>query len=109
MQEQDQQISGDPIAFINVEKRRLEWAVEPWSVKWTTPTTVKLARIPLFAEQRPATVTDAMAEAAARALSDIHAKVWGFDKADVWAIFGDAYTEDARKMLEAALSVAEAC
>lgn len=109
MEEHEQQVIGDPIAFVNVQERRLEWAAEPWSVKWTTPTTVNLPRIPLYAEQRPATVTDAMAAAAARVLSDVHAEACGMDKDEIWAIFGDAYTEDARTMLEAAVRVEAAC
>jgi len=37
-----------PIAFINVEKRTLEFA-EP--IKWHTPTVVNLDRIPLFTKE----------------------------------------------------------
>ena len=35
----------EPVAYINVEERKLEWA-KPMS--WNTPTTVKLERIPLY-------------------------------------------------------------
>jgi hypothetical protein len=35
----------EPVAYINVEKRKLEWA-KP--MRWNTPTTVKLERIPLY-------------------------------------------------------------
>ena len=38
-----------PIAYINVEKRRLEFA-EP--MVWHTPTVVNLERIPLYTQQR---------------------------------------------------------
>ena len=35
----------EPVAYINVEERKLEWA-KP--ISWNTPTTVKLERIPLY-------------------------------------------------------------
>jgi hypothetical protein len=38
-----------PIAYINVEKRTLEFA-QP--IKWYTPTVVNLDRIPLYTHQR---------------------------------------------------------
>jgi|APGre2960657404_1045060.scaffolds.fasta_scaffold111009_3 hypothetical protein len=37
-----------PIAYINVEKRRLEFA-EP--IKWYTPTVANLDRVPLFTQR----------------------------------------------------------
>jgi hypothetical protein len=36
----------EPVAYINIEKRKLEFAHD--YVKWDTPTTVKLERIPLY-------------------------------------------------------------
>lgn len=36
----------EPFAYVNVEKRRLEFA-SPY-VKWDTPTTIKLDKIPLY-------------------------------------------------------------
>jgi hypothetical protein len=39
-------MTQEPIAYINVERRRLEFA-HPY-VKWDTPLTVKLERIPLY-------------------------------------------------------------
>ena len=39
-----------PIAYINVEKRTLEFA-SPY-VKWNTPSTIKLDRIPLYVEEQ---------------------------------------------------------
>ena len=39
----------EPVAYINVEKRRLEFA-EP--MVWHTPTVVNLERIPLYTQQR---------------------------------------------------------
>jgi hypothetical protein len=36
----------EPFAYVNVEKRRLEFA-SPY-VKWYTPTTIKLDKIPLY-------------------------------------------------------------
>jgi len=37
--------ANEPVAWINVEKRRLEWD-KP--TLWETPTVVKLDRIPLY-------------------------------------------------------------
>ena len=42
-QEQEQ---GEPVAYINIEKRSLEWTYEYMS--WNTPTVVNLPRIPLY-------------------------------------------------------------
>ena len=38
-----------PVAYINVEERKLEWA-KPMS--WNTPTVVKLERIPLYTKEK---------------------------------------------------------
>jgi hypothetical protein len=38
--------SQKPIAYVNVENRRLEFATD--YVKWDTPTTIKLDKIPLY-------------------------------------------------------------
>ena len=40
------QEKGEPVAYINIEKRRLEWAYDYMS--WDTPTVVNLPRIPLY-------------------------------------------------------------
>jgi hypothetical protein len=39
----------EPFAYINVEKRRLEFA-HPY-VKWNTPTTIKLDKVPLYTKE----------------------------------------------------------
>ena len=44
-----QEIEQEPVAYINVKKRRLEFA-EP--MVWHTPTVVNLERIPLYTHQR---------------------------------------------------------
>ena len=36
----------EPIAYINVEERKLEWATP---IKWETPTVVKMDKVPLYA------------------------------------------------------------
>ena len=36
----------EPVAYINIEKRRLEWAYDYMS--WDTPTVINLPRIPLY-------------------------------------------------------------
>jgi hypothetical protein len=45
IQEALAQPEQEPVAYINVEERKLEWA-KP--ISWNTPTTVKLERIPLY-------------------------------------------------------------
>ena len=39
----------EPVAYINVEERKLEWA-KP--ISWNTPTVVKLERIPLYTKEK---------------------------------------------------------
>jgi hypothetical protein len=34
-----------PVAYINVEERKLEWATP---IKWETPTVVKMDKVPLY-------------------------------------------------------------
>jgi hypothetical protein len=36
---------NEPVAYINVEKRALEWATP---IKWETPTIVKMDKVPLY-------------------------------------------------------------
>lgn len=45
----------NPIAYINVEERKLEWA---GPVKWGTPTIAKMDKVPLYTHQY-AELTDA--------------------------------------------------
>jgi len=35
----------EPVAYINVEERKLEWATP---IKWETPTVVKMDKVPLY-------------------------------------------------------------
>ncbi len=46
---------GEPVAYINVESRRLEWAKQ---TKWHTPTVVNLEPIPLYTQQDWVGLTD---------------------------------------------------
>jgi hypothetical protein len=39
-------LTTEPVAYINIEKRKLEWAYDYMS--WDTPTVVNLPRIPLY-------------------------------------------------------------
>lgn len=39
---------NEPVAYINAEKRTLEWATP---IKWETPTTVKMDNIPLYTKK----------------------------------------------------------
>ena len=43
----------EPVAYINIEERKLEWAYKYMS--WDTPTVINLPKIPLYTEppQRP--------------------------------------------------------
>jgi hypothetical protein len=36
----------EPVAYINVEERKLEWATP---IGWNTPTVVKMDKVPLYA------------------------------------------------------------
>ena len=44
-----QRTKQEPVAYINVEERKLEWA-KP--MNWNTPTVVKLERIPLYTKEK---------------------------------------------------------
>ena len=48
-------MNNEPVAWINVEKRRLEWD-KP--TLWETPTVVKLDRIPLYTHPVKEQLTD---------------------------------------------------
>jgi len=39
---------NDPVAYINVEERTLEWATP---IKWETPTVVKMDKVPLYTKK----------------------------------------------------------
>jgi hypothetical protein len=36
---------SEPVAYINIEERKLEWAT---LIKWETPTVVKMDKVPLY-------------------------------------------------------------
>ena len=42
---EDSEMNNEPVAYINVEERKLEWA-EP--ITWHTPTIAKMDKIPLY-------------------------------------------------------------
>jgi hypothetical protein len=44
------ELEQEPVAYINIEKRRLEWAYDYMS--WDAPTVINLPRIPLYTHQR---------------------------------------------------------
>jgi hypothetical protein len=50
---QPEQDINQPVAYINIEKRRLEWAHDYMS--WDTPTVVNLPRIPLYTKPQQRT------------------------------------------------------
>ena len=49
MTEEVKQKQDEPVAYINVEKRKLEWA-KP--IVWETPTVVNLPKIPLYTHSK---------------------------------------------------------
>jgi hypothetical protein len=46
---------NEPIAYINIEERKLEWATP---IKWETPTVVKMDKIPLYTKKEWVGLTD---------------------------------------------------
>jgi hypothetical protein len=38
----------EPVAYINVEERKLEWATP---IRWETPTVVKMDKVPLYTKR----------------------------------------------------------
>ena len=36
---------NEPVAYINIEERKLEWATP---IKWETPTVMKMDKVPLY-------------------------------------------------------------
>ncbi len=46
---------NEPIAYINVEERKLEWATP---IKWETPTVVKMDKVPLYTKKEWVMLTD---------------------------------------------------
>lgn len=73
-------MNNEPVAWINVEKRRLEWD-KP--TLWETPTVVKLDRIPLYTY--PADLTDEYCKA-----------YWGKDNCFVDVFLPNSETEVIR-------------
>ena len=45
----------EPVAYINVQERTLEWATP---IKWETPTVVKMDKVPLYAKSKWVGLTD---------------------------------------------------
>jgi hypothetical protein len=50
-----QPIEQEPVAYINVEERKLEWA-KP--TRWETPTVVKMDKVPLYTKKEWVGLTD---------------------------------------------------
>ena len=68
----------EPFAYVNVEKRRLEFAHD--YVKWDTPTTIKLDKIPLYTTPPQRTwvgLTDEEIDVIDEATWDEDHKSWG--------------------------------
>lgn len=64
---------NEPIAYINVEKRELEWAK---LTRWETPTTVKMDKVPLYTKKEWVGLTE-------QEQSDI---AWEKDKSRIWIV-----------------------
>jgi len=45
----------EPVAYINVEERKLEWATP---IKWETPTVVKMDKVPLYIKKEWVALTE---------------------------------------------------
>jgi hypothetical protein len=45
----------EPVAYINVEERKLEWATP---IKWETPTVVEMDKVPLYIKKEWVGLTD---------------------------------------------------
>jgi hypothetical protein len=76
----------EPVAYINVEKRRLEFAHE--YVKWDTPTTVKLDKIPLYTHPSQRTWVGLS--------DDEHCDIWYKESLD-WMEYGKAIEAKLRE------------
>ena len=48
-------MNNEPVAYINVEERKLEWA-KP--TIWRTPTIAEMSRVPLYSEPKLKDLTD---------------------------------------------------
>lgn len=46
---------NDPVAYINVEERKLEWATP---IKWETPTVVQMGKVPLYTKREWVELTE---------------------------------------------------
>lgn len=46
---------NEPVAYINVEERKLEWA---HPIKWETPTVVEMDKVPLYTKREWVGLTD---------------------------------------------------
>jgi hypothetical protein len=46
---------SEPVAYINVEERKLEWATP---IKWETSTVVKMDKVPLYTKKEWVGLTD---------------------------------------------------
>lgn len=65
-------MNNEPVAYINVEERKLEWA---GPVEWGTPTIAKMDKVPLFTHQY-AELTDAEIDEIWREFDDKDADDW---------------------------------
>jgi hypothetical protein len=52
---EDSKMNNEPVAYINVEERKLEWA-KPTT--WHTPTIAEMSRVPLYSEPKLKDLTD---------------------------------------------------
>jgi hypothetical protein len=53
---------NEPVAYINVQERKLEWGTP---IKWETPTVVKMDKVPLYIKREWQGLTDEEYEAMA--------------------------------------------
>jgi hypothetical protein len=84
-------MSIEPVAYINVEQRKLEWAKV---TEWHTPTVVNLEPIPLYTQQEWVGLTNDEVVEAYQSVSDKEWAIGGLDDARVFSCAIEAKLKD---------------
>ena len=84
-------MSIEPVAYINVEERKLEWA-KP--TEWHTPTVVNLEPVPLYTKQEWVGLTGLEVEEAYCSVSDKEWAIGGLTDARVFFCAIEAKLKD---------------
>ena len=86
-------MNNEPVAWINVEKRRLEWD-KP--TLWETPTVVKLDRIPLYTHPAKTLTAQEVMEQTHRNISEAHWKAKTLTDEEIYEVWKKAMQEEAK-------------